>query len=353
MVGTCAWRPSARPIGQPRHAQVQSDGVQHATGVTLQVNLAPTDLPHARFVLPHQLRCWACQVDEIVLTLDLHRSHGRYAHGWEARLPGMRRLLAEVCERHPHARAEEVDYSEKAAARLSARFFGGEPIPVKDCHGAPYYSYFHGLGAASNRFVLHMDSDMLFGGGSSTWVAEMLDLMQRRPEVLACNPLPGPPTADGGLRSQQLERELGDGLAYRAPHLSTRLFLIDLERLRTAAGPLPRLRLNGYRAWKARREGHPPYDCAEVTLSAAMARHSLVRVDAVGKSPGCWSLHPPFRSARFYDSLQDVIRLVESGDMPDGQRGHHDVQDCVVDWSDVREGRRAWVGRHWRLVLGR
>ena len=37
--------------------------------ITLQVSLAPPDLRLARETLPHQLRCWAGQVDEVLFTV--------------------------------------------------------------------------------------------------------------------------------------------------------------------------------------------------------------------------------------------------------------------------------------------
>jgi len=38
--------------------------------VYLHVTLSLSDLPHARYILPHQLRALASHVSEIVLTLD-------------------------------------------------------------------------------------------------------------------------------------------------------------------------------------------------------------------------------------------------------------------------------------------
>src|SRR5215472_8676577 len=97
--------------------------------VTLQINLAPTDLPHAKHITPHQLRQWAGQVDEIVLTLDLHRSRGRFSAAWAERLPGMRQLLADICAHHSQARVYEVDYSEDMRRQLANSFFAGHWAP--------------------------------------------------------------------------------------------------------------------------------------------------------------------------------------------------------------------------------
>src|ERR1035441_11068106 len=86
-----------------------------APPVTLQINVAPTDLPHAKSVLPHQLRQWGGQVQEILFTLDLHRTKhgGRFGEAWEERKGPMEELLGELCRQHPHAHVMTVDRSEE------------------------------------------------------------------------------------------------------------------------------------------------------------------------------------------------------------------------------------------------
>jgi hypothetical protein len=123
------------------------------SGITLQINLAPTDLPHAKHILPHQLRQWAGQVDEVLLVVDMHRSRGRFAEGWKERLPGLQMLIEYCCARYGHAHAREVDYSTDVAASISDLFFGGQLVPTKDCKGGPFYSYFFGLYAAKHPYV--------------------------------------------------------------------------------------------------------------------------------------------------------------------------------------------------------
>ncbi|MEO6994264.1 MAG: capsular biosynthesis protein, partial [Lacunisphaera sp.] len=51
--------------------------------VTLQISLAPSDHRLASATLPHQIRTWRGQVAEILLTIDLHRSAGRFADDWD------------------------------------------------------------------------------------------------------------------------------------------------------------------------------------------------------------------------------------------------------------------------------
>src|SRR5947209_7310557 len=101
-------------------------------GVTLQINLAPSDAPHARHILPHQLRRLAAQVDEILLVLDLDRSRGRFGERWDERLPEIEFLMASMGETYGHVRARNVDYSPPICNAVSALFFGGRPLPAKD-----------------------------------------------------------------------------------------------------------------------------------------------------------------------------------------------------------------------------
>ena len=97
--------------------------------VTLQISLAPTDLRRTIHIVPHQLRQWGDQVDEILLTVDLHRSRGKFAEGWEERLPGLRELIEECCAAYSHARSIDVDYGSEARQAVASRFFGGKPAP--------------------------------------------------------------------------------------------------------------------------------------------------------------------------------------------------------------------------------
>jgi len=313
---------------------------------TVQISLAPSDLPHAGVLLPHQLRTWAGQAQEVLLTVDERRgpSHGRFAAGWDDRAPGLRRLIEQCAAAHPNVRIESVDYGELTARAIAERYFGGATLPAKDSRGGPFYAYFFGLHAARHDTVLHFDSDMLFGGGSQRWLAEARALLQEREEVLACNPLGGPPTDDEARWRDR--REPHDSLAFRCSSISTRIFLIDRRRLAERAGPLPlrppaRLRSRV----KALLHRNPPYALPEDLLTAAMHDAGMVRIDLLGSAPGMWALHPPFRSERFYAELPDLVRRVEAGDVPDAQRGEHELGDSMIDWSDARAAfrRRRWV----------
>jgi hypothetical protein len=323
------------------------------TGVTLQINLAPTDLPTAKHTVPHQLRVWGDEVDEVLLVLDLHRSPGRYGNAWAERLPGMRRLIEDILVRCAHARAIDVDYSKDVVERLSRIYCDGVRVPAKDHCGAPFHAYLFAVEAAKNDLVLHLDSDMIYGGQSSQWMREARELLATREDVVTVSPLPGPPTSDGSLRSQFLERELGLPFAFRATGISTRHFLIDRRRLRARLAPIALTAPGAYRRVGAWLDGTPPVKPLEDLLSGRMREEGLHGIEFLGDPPGLWGVHPRYRSAAFYESLPTLISDVERGMVPEGQRGCHDMNESMVDCQGGRTTRLQRALGHLRIAGAR
>jgi len=258
----------------------------------------------------------------------------------------MTKLLDDLCGAHPNARISEVDYAPETMSAVADEFTGGSPVPAKGTNGTPLYPYFHGLHDARNELILHLDSDLMFGGGSQSWIGEAVAVLAENTDVLACAPLAGPPTSDGALRRQPAPRIEHSSPAFRFNTLTTRLFLIDRERLRERLSPLRLLGpLRPLSRAKARLHGNPPYRAAELTISEAMSRAGLYRVDLLGAAPGMWSLHPPYRSEQFYGALPGLIERIETGNVPDAQRGDYELNDSMFDWSSAR--RRAMLRRLW------
>lgn len=313
--------------------------------VTLQITLAPSDHRHACVLLPHQVRTWRPQVAEILLTVDLDRSRGRFSEDWEE---GARQIVP-LAQSIPGARVVPVDYGPEMAARISNEFLGGAAVPRKDFRGGPYYSYFFGLATATHDFVLHVDSDMFFGGGSATWLDEAVAGMRADPQVLLAAPLSGPPHPEGRHLTLAGVAEPSESHAFRYDTMSTRLFLLSRARFQTAVGalqprPPPALRRRLI-AWLER---NPSQDLPEHLFTTAMRRHGLVRREFLGRAPGMWSLHPPYRCGDFYAKLPELVRCVEAGEVPPEQRGVHDLNDSMVDWSEARAALRR--NRLWRRL---
>src|SRR5215217_4753745 len=81
----------------------------------------------------------------------------------------------------------------------------------------------HRQAQAAHRHVLHLDADMLIGGGSRTWVMEAAEQLAAREELVSCSPLSGPPRADGtiGVDARWYEPD-GAPQAFRFRRFSSR-----------------------------------------------------------------------------------------------------------------------------------
>jgi hypothetical protein len=286
------------------------------------------------------MRVWGAQVDEVLFSVDTLRSPGRRGAEWDEGRPKLEAVIADMRGRHPNVRAVDVDYSDAEAALVSEEFFGGAPIPSKDCFGAPFYAYLHGLHAASNLLVLHLDADMLFGGRSESWLREATATLRTRSDVFVCAPLAGPPTSDGRMAPSIAARHANTQRygsmprperpamhSYSFRHMSTRVFLIDRQRFALRVGALKPMRL--LRRTYPRRLGHPPFYPLETLLSRTMGQHSLLRLNMLGGAPGMWYLHPPQRDAGLADALPSLIERVEKGDIPAEQLGDDQMNDSM------------------------
>lgn len=304
----------------------------------LQINLHPLDAPHADQTLRHQFRVLGPQVDEIVLTLDLRQSAAsRYrTTDLEGKRARLERTLDELCRSQPKARVVVVDDAKDKRAQVSEAFLDDQPVPLTAVDGSPFYAYLQGLLEVKSRYVLHLDSDMLLGGGSSTWIKEAAAALDGDQSLFACNPLAGPPRSDGVIRSRNGVRVAGADLAYRFQSVSTRILFLELSRFRSGELRIPLARPSSKQRLDSLLNYTPAVPPLEDCLSAMMQEVGLERLDMLGRSPGLWSLHPPHRSERFYRTLPSLVSRVESGDVPDRQRGDFDVNDSMLDWSDVR-----------------
>lgn len=331
----------------------------------LQINLHPLDAGLASHTLKHQIEVWGGQVDRVTLTVDTRRSrNGRYRG--TAYDENRRRLFREieVLARHqPKIELVEVDYSPAAHEAVRQRYFATSPgYPEKAFDGGPFHAYFYGLLKADADYVLHMDGDMLFGGGSQKWFAEAIDRLQQTADVLFACPLPGPPRLDGalldrhrpfaGIPAHVPARLAADYPAYRFQTVSTRIFVLDQRRFDARVGALDIVRPRTTQRLRARIYRQPPHSMpAEIVLTAAMVRHSLWRVDFLGTGPGMYSLHPPYRSESFRRELPHLIARVVAGDIPAGQRGDYDINSSMFDWTEAIR-QKSMSRRFARAVLG-
>lgn len=332
----------------------------------LQINMHPFDVRHVADTLPHQLKTWGGQVDRIIVTLDTRLAKaGRYHAGkYEEARAQILSTLAQAQERHPQLIVDPVSYDAEMRQQVGAAFFGKNAAwPDRAFDGGPFYVYFHGLLRANADYVFHIDSDMLFGGGSQTWMDEAIALMRANPDALCVGPFPGPPTADGRIdeslhrgfpgndRFPEPQRLDADAPAYSFAAVSTRIFMMEMRRFADRIGVLDLVRPNAPRRLRSALFGESPLSMpAEEVLSANMLARGLSRIDYLGKGVGMFSLHPPFRSPEFYAQLPALIARIEAGDIPEGQKGDYDINASMMDWSSALQAKRRHV--RYRKALG-
>jgi hypothetical protein len=257
-------------------------------------------------------------------------------------MPGIKQLLATLVDSAPDTRRLiEVDYGEATAQQVADEFFNGGRVPSKDCYGAPFYPYFVGLRSVPTRYVLHMDCDMLFGGGAAGWLVEAIGLLESRPEVLFVSPLAGPPGASARIprdvrRAQRRTQSFGSSpvledeasRTYRLRHVSSRIFVADLERLREVS-PVP---VFDAPPWTFGSDlATTPYLPAEISLSGLMHQRGLLRLDYLGKGAGMWFVHPGQRGPAFVSNLPNLIAALERNEFPVAQSGHFELSDSWLD----------------------
>lgn len=316
-----------------------------AAPATLQINLTPGDYRFAVKTIPHQLRQLAGQFGEVLLTVDTNGRNLQRRRDDQEAFGRLMDWIESLRPDYPQLRAVEADYRPETVQNISRLYFERGDVPAKASRGA-FYAYFEGLHQARFDHVLHLDADMLIGGGSPTWVGEAIDFLEANPAVLSVSPFPGPPAPGLELKTQQGEPLPVPRGAYRFQYFSSRVFFLDRRRLEQSDRKIRLRRATPRLQVRAFIERTSPMAIPEDLVTDFMRDHGLSRVDFLGQEPGLWAMHPPYRTEAFYDKLPAIIQAVESGNLPAGQLGDYDINDSLVDWSDAREALRR--NRWWR-----
>ncbi len=308
----------------------------------LQINIHPNDYKHFEILLRHQIKAWGSNIDRVRLTLDLHNSEsGRYrSDHFAENLRKIYSIINLIAKEYSFITVDEVDTSDETRHAVARKFFNKHDIPIKAWDGGPFYSYLYGLWKVRARTVIHMDSDMMFGGLSPTWIDEAEDILDTDINVIYVAPLSGPPHPEGILKGQSSTsvRPYSRPNSYAFTSVSTRLFVTRPQLIESRMGYLEGLPPNFDQQLKAFLLGNPPQSREfEVVLSHTLQKRKLIRVDYLGKEPGMWSLHPPFRTEQFYQDLPAIIHRIETDDLPDEQRGYYNLHDSMCDWSAARQ----------------
>jgi hypothetical protein len=303
--------------------------------ISLQINVSATDLPVCRQLLARQVSFWYDELDEIVISIESQKSQGKFGANFDANKAGLIQLIEAIIAKYPKTRYHYIDYSDQRSRHLSRLFFGGRPIPHKDYRGGPFYCYFDGLAECRNRYIIHLDSDMILGGTPNAWLQDAVRLLNSHPDYLFVNPLAGPPATDFHLKQPYLKR-LGSR-QYLFQKMSTRVFLVDRDRL--ADIPLRKIDKSPKKwKWFFRSNMQWGYELPEILISEMMQDGGLLRVDSYGpdENSGCFTLHPVTKPAAFIASIPSLLERIDNNDIPESQRGYYNINNDFFDFKSAR-----------------
>ena len=204
--------------------------------------------------------------------------------------------------------------------------------PFKETHcfrGYPIYGSFKQFLDTEAKYILHLDSDMIFYEAPEySWIKEGIQIMEENEDILCVLPKGGPPTKDGSLHQgttpYQVDKNRG---LYLFKNFTSRHYLIHKERFLSLL-PLKPLWLSWREPIKSRLYGSGKMLCWEAMVEHALEKSNMWRTDLM--TDQAWSLHPGDRSEQFYQLLPQIIDSVNRNEFPEEQRGHFDLS--LGDW---------------------
>lgn len=305
--------------------------------ISLQINLSAGDLSLCRQLLERQIRFWYDELDEIVLSIESKKSFGKFATDFDRNQAGLLALVEHYGSLFSKVRHHFIDYSPERKARLAALFFDGTLIPEKDYRGCAFYAYLDGLANCRNRYIIHIDSDMMIGGTPNAWLQDAVDLLNSDKSYLFVNPLAGPPAADNEIRQTYLRK--AGSYRFLFDKMSSRVFLIDMDKLNENKLTLKKAPLTPrYIKWFFKSGYRWGYMALEDLFSEMMKRRGLLRIDSLGvnEKRAAYSLHPVVKPKLYIQAIPDLLRRMDSNDIPDSQRGNYNINNDFFDFESAR-----------------
>ena len=209
----------------------------------------------------------------------------------------------------------EIDSTPSTVRAILERYFPDDAlrIPTHAVTGGPIYATLFGLESAATDHVLQMDADVFFFVDSTSWVGEALQQLRLDPNLWLMMTHPGPPIGPVGkslgLRNAKQACWDGQQAIWRFKTATTRYFLCDRNRLHGRLRFVPML------------GGCAPL---ERCISEALRQHGAFR-GCLGNLKS-WHLHAWFHGTPFPTWARPIAQAIESGRIPDLQRGLYDLR---------------------------
>lgn len=182
-----------------------------------------------------------------------------------------------------------------------------------------------------SKYVLHLDSDMIFYEAPEfSWIQEGIRIMEENEDILCVLPRGGPPTKDGLLHQGTTDYNVDENRGlYLFKNFTSRHYLMHRERFISLLPMQPKW-LSWREPIKSRCFGNGKMLCWETMVENALTKSHMWRADLM--TDQAWSLHPGDRSELFYSLLHKILSGVKRNQFPEGQRGHFDLH--LDEWTN-------------------
>lgn len=305
--------------------------------ISLQINVSAADLEICKRLLHRQISFWYEELDEIVISIESKKSFGKFAKDFDKNKNALIALIEQYKTSYSKLRYHFIDYSPERHSVLAGLFFDTPSMPEKDYRGAAFYSYLDGLAHCRNKYIIHIDSDMLIGGAPNSWLQDAADLLNSDKTYLIVNPLAGPPAADFDIKQKYL-RKTGK-YKFLFDQMSTRVFLIDMEKLAANKMSLKKVPFTlRYIKWALENDFKWGYMALEDLFSLMMKKKGLYRVDTLGKneSSTAFSLHPIVKPDHYIKAIPELLKKIDTDEFPESQRGYYDIHNDFFNFQTVK-----------------
>ncbi len=298
--------------------------------ITLQINASAGDLDYLDLTIPALVETHRAAVREVVVVFETVRPPSTRLLDADKRFPPERhaertRLAREKVERLRECGLVdriELNRDDPEGQRILRIVVGW---PLRETHeigGSALMAYARMVTCVETRYVLHADADMLLHQAAGfDWTAAAREALVRHPDAIAAIPRTSPPLADGAAPRRAFRPLEDRGACWANDWFSTRLSLLDRDRL---APHLPLVR-GVYRLktlfWKTIGRRYPR--AFEIIMHQALGPRGLRTL--VLKDDRAWSLHPVAKDGPWRAMLPGVLAAVGEGRFPDAQRGRGDM----------------------------
>lgn len=289
------------------------------------MNVAAGDAAAIELTLPHLHHLFGRDIATMLVVVDPRPPSGRIAaqHLEPPSMEALNDALSRVAGTGVPLRRVDVDYGRASRRAVSRRYFGGARSGLRCAGGTPIYAFLFGLHQAQTRYVIHLDSDLVFFGGEESWIRVAIDVLAENKDIYFVNPYLGPPRQDGTPHDIIGGVDASTGLRLSS-RFSTRCFCYDQIKADIGFFPMKRSRypLSRWPLYLAR--GRELDVALETSVARTLCTRKVWRCDLEPRYG--WVIHVADKDAFGRPEIREVIRAVEQGTVPAAQRGQANLQ---------------------------